>query len=90
VRSEISKNKDILTGYEDLKRFIIDLSIVQNARWVDEQNSLKQQKRDRLKRRWIEEHKRDTRDDNIIFREDEDIFSFDAYPKGGGASSVAD
>ena len=28
LRSEISKNKDILTGYDDLKKFIIDLSNV--------------------------------------------------------------
>jgi len=39
-------------------------------------------------RRWIEQHKRDTKDDNVIFREDEDLFSLDAYAKG--ASSVAD
>lgn len=42
-----------------------------------------------MKRRWIEEHKRDTKDDHIIFREDDDLFSFDAYIKGGAASSVA-
>lgn len=88
VRSEISKNKDILTGYEDLKKFIIDLSRVQNAQWVEQQSEMKRRRRDLLKRRWIDEHKRDTKDDHIIFREDEDLFSLDAYPKG--ASSVAD
>lgn len=36
LRSEISKNKDILTGYDDLKRFIIDLSNIQNSQWVRE------------------------------------------------------
>lgn len=90
LRSEISKNKDILTGYEDLKRFIIDLSNVQNATWVKEQTDMKKRRRDYLKRKWIDEHKRDNRDDHIIFREDEDLFSMDAYVKGGGGSSVAD
>lgn len=33
-------------------------------------------------------HKRDTCDDHIIFREDDDLFSMDAYAKG--TSSVAD
>jgi len=46
--------------------------------------------KDRVKRRWIDEHKRDNRDDHIIFREDDDLFSMDAYMKGAGSSSVAD
>jgi hypothetical protein len=45
-------------------------------------------RRDQIKKRWIEEHKRDTRDDHIIFREDNDLFSLEEYAKG--ASSVAD
>jgi hypothetical protein len=79
-----------LTGYEDLKKFIIDLSNIQNATWVKDQADMKRRRRDQLKRRWIDDHKRDPRDDHIIFREDEDLFSLDAYVKGGGASSVAD
>ena len=48
----------------------------------------KKQRRDQIKRRWIDDHKRDTRDDHIIFREDNDLFSLEDYAKG--ASSIAD
>ena len=88
VRSEINKNKDILFALEDHKKFLLALSTVQNANWVTEQEKKKKQRRDQIKRRWIEEHKRDTRDDHIIFREDNDLFSLEDYAKG--ASSIAD
>lgn len=90
LKSEISKNKDILGSLEEHKKFIIELSKIQNAQWVVEREAEKKRKRDMVKKRWIEEHKRDARDDNIIFREDEDLFSMENYVKGGGASSIAD
>jgi hypothetical protein len=55
---------------------------------VTEQEKKKKQRRDQIKKRWIEDHKRDTRDDHIIFREDNDLFSLEDYAKG--ASSLAD
>lgn len=48
---------------------------------------MKQRRYEQLSRRWVDQHKRDTKDDNIIFREDEDLFSLDAYTK---SASVAD
>ena len=90
TRSEISKNKDSLGSLEDNKKFIMELSKAQNAMWVKEEEQKKQKKRADVKRRWIDEHKRDARDDNIIFREDDDLYSMDAYIKGTGGSSIAD
>lgn len=88
MRSEINKNKDILFALEDHKRFLLALSMLQNATWVSDQERKKKVRRDQIKRKWIEEHKRDTRDDHIIFREDNDLFSLEDYAKG--ASSIAD
>ena len=88
VRSEINKNKDILFSLEDHKKFLLALSMLQNSKWVAEQEANKKAMRDRIKKRWIEEHKRDTRDDHIIFREDNDLFSLEDYAKG--AASIAD
>lgn len=88
VRSEINKNKDILFALEDHKRFLLALSMLQNSQWVSEQEKKKKGRRDHIKKRWIEEHKRDTKDDHIIFREDNDLFSLEDYAKG--ASSIAD
>ena len=34
IRSEISKNKDILGGLEEHKKFIMELSKIQNLGWV--------------------------------------------------------
>ena len=88
VRSEINKNKDILLALEDHKRFLLALSNIQNAGWVQDQDRKKKVRRDQIKKRWIDEHKKDTRDDHIIFREDNDLFSIEDYAKGAG--SVAD
>jgi hypothetical protein len=90
MRSEISKNKDILSSLEEHKKFLLDLSRIMNASWVIEQQESKKKKRNMVKKKWIEQHRHDTRDDHIIFREDEDLFSMDAYIKGAGASSMAD
>jgi hypothetical protein len=38
--------------------------------------------RDEIKRQWIDEHKRSTKDDHIIFREENDLFSLEDYAKG--------
>jgi len=38
-------------------------------------NQKKQDLRDKIKREWIAEHKRSTKDDHIIFREDDELFS---------------
>jgi hypothetical protein len=37
VRSEISKNKDVLGSLEEHKKFMLALSSIQNANWVIEQ-----------------------------------------------------
>jgi hypothetical protein len=55
---------------------------------VENQKRKKKQRRDQIKRKWIDEHKRDTRDDNIIFREDNDLFSLEEYARG--AASITD
>lgn len=41
VRSEISKQKDMLSGLEDHKEFIIELSKIQNANYVMQQQRMK-------------------------------------------------
>lgn len=84
VRSEISKNKDVLGSLEEHKKFMLALSSIQNANWVIEQERQKKYKRETVKQRWIDEHKRDTRDDHIIFREDNDLMLTDAYVAGAG------
>ena len=84
VRSEISKNKDVLGSLEEHKKFMLALSSIQNANWVIEQERQKKYKRETVKQRWIDEHKRDTRDDHIIFREDNDLMPTDAYVAGAG------
>lgn len=76
IRSEISKNKDILGSLEEHKKFIMELSKIQNLSWVRRQEEARVKKKERIKRRWIEEHKRDTRDDHIIFDE---IYNIEAY-----------
>jgi hypothetical protein len=37
VRSEINKNKDILFALEDHKKFLLALSMLQNSKWVQDQ-----------------------------------------------------
>lgn len=50
---------------------------------------MKKQKRDKIKKEWIDFHKKDKRDDHIIFREDDELFTNDAN-KGGEVSTVGD
>ncbi len=88
VKSDINKNKDTLSALEDHKKFLLALSEIQNTQWLEDQKRKKKQRRDQIKRKWIDEHKRDTRDDNIIFREDNDLFSLEEYARG--AASITD
>ncbi len=88
VKSDINKNKDTLSALEDHKKFLLALSESSNAKWVEEQRTKKKLRRDQIKRKWIDEHKRDTRDDHIIFRTENDLFSLEEYARG--AVSITD
>ena len=88
VKSDINKNKDTLSALEDHKKFLLALSESSNAKWVEEQRTKKKLRRDHIKRKWIDEHKRDTRDDHIIFRTENDLFSLEEYARG--AVSITD
>lgn len=65
----------MLNSLEEHKTFIMALSKIQNASWVNEEDSRRNRKKDWVKHRWIDEHKRDTKDDHIIFREEDDLYS---------------
>lgn len=96
IKSDISKQKDVLNSLEENKNFILELSEIQSSNWVKEEERKRDYKKETIKRRWIDEHKRDTRDDHIIFRDTDDLYSFEAFLKSGGGqmamenSSVAD
>ena len=65
---------------------MIELS---HPNWIAEQEKAKKAKRDKIKREWIEFHKKDRRDDHIIFRDiDDELFSEAA--KAGGSSIAGD
>lgn len=86
LKSEIEKNKDVLTGLEAHKDFLIELS---HVNWINDQEKAKRVKRERIKKEWIDFHKKDRRDDHLIFRDvDDELFSEAA--KGGGASVMGD
>ncbi len=72
LRSEIDKNKDVLTALVDHKTFLIALSPHQ---WVLAENNKKQEKLDRIRKEWIDFHKKNPRNDNIIFREKEELLA---------------
>lgn len=76
----------MLGGLEEHKTFLVELS---HTTWIAEQDKQKKAKRDKIKRDWIEFHKKDRRDDGVIFREDDDLFTNEAS-KAGGASTVGD
>ena len=43
--------------------------------WIQEQEKVKTSKRDKIKKEWIDFHKKNTKDDYIIFRnEDDELF----------------
>jgi hypothetical protein len=46
LKSEIEKNKDVLTGLEAHKEFLLELS---HPNWIQEQDRMKRSKRDRIK-----------------------------------------
>ncbi len=81
LKSDIEKNKDVLTGLESHKEFLVELS---HPTWIAEQEKSKKQKRDKIKKEWIEIHKKDKRDDHIIFRENDDEL-FTETAKGGAS-----
>ena len=83
LRSEIDKNKDVLNALEDHKKFLIALS---HNSWISEQERSKKMKRDKIKKDWIDFHKKDKCHDHIIFREDDELFTNEANK--GGASTV--
>lgn len=80
LKSEIEKNKDVLTGLEAHKEFLIELS---HVNWIADQERMKKQKRDKIKKEWIDFHKKDRRDDHLIFRDNDDEL-FTEAAKGGG------
>ena len=75
----------MLGGLEEHKTFLVELS---HTTWITEQDKQKKSKRDRIKRDWIDFHKKDRRDDGVIFREDDDVFTNEASK--AGASTVGD
>lgn len=74
----------MLGALEEHKKFLVELS---HPNWIQEQDRIKKSKREKIKRDWIEFHKKDKRDDHIIFREDDELFSQEVN-KGAGASSA--
>mmetsp|Transcript_10893 Transcript_10893/g.8096 ORF Transcript_10893/g.8096 Transcript_10893/m.8096 type:complete len:159 (+) Transcript_10893:397-873(+) len=72
LKSEIDKNKDILAGLEEHKKFLITISPPQ---WVAEKEQKKMQKRQMIKKAWIDYHKKHKDDDHLIFPEDEELYS---------------
>lgn len=86
LKSEIEKNKDVLTGLEAHKEFLLELS---HPNWITEQDRMKKAKRDRIKREWIEFHRKDKRNDALIFRDNDDEL-FTEQAKAGGASNIGD
>lgn len=85
LKSDIEKNKDVLTGLESHKEFLIELS---HVNWIIDQERAKKTKRDNIKQEWIEFHKKDKRDDHLIFRDaDDELFTETAK---GGASVAGD
>lgn len=50
---------------------------------------MKKAKRDRIKKEWIDFHKKDRRDDHLIFRDNDDEL-FTEAAKGGGTSVIGD
>ncbi len=81
LKSDIEKNKDVLTGYEAHKEFLVELS---HVTWIGEQEKTKKTKRDKIKKDWIDLHKKDKRDDHIIFRDNDDEL-FTETAKGGAS-----
>lgn len=75
LKSEIEKNKDVLSALEDHKEFLINLPFSNLPSWLAEQERIKEEKRKQIKRRWIDFHKNNTRDDHIIFREEDDYYN---------------
>lgn len=73
IRSEIEKQKDVVSGLADHGQFLLKLSPPQ---WVEQIKREQQKALEGFKKAWIREHKDDTREDHIVFRgEDPIIFS---------------
>lgn len=72
LKSEIDKNRDVLSALEDHKKFLITIS---PPSWVQEQEMFKLKKREKIKKTWIDWHKKNRDDDNLIFRDDDDLYT---------------
>ena len=73
IKSEIEKQKDMVSGLAENADFLLKLS---PAQWVEEERRERQKALEAFKKAWIREHKDDTREDHIVFRgEDPIIFS---------------
>ena len=72
LKSAIDKSKDDLLIYESHKKF---LTIISPPNDIADLERIKQAKKAKIKKEWIELHKGDTRDDHIIFRDDDDVFA---------------
>lgn len=73
LKSDIEKNKDVLNALEEHKKFLVALPFPNLPTWLGEQEKLKKAKYDKIKKEWIDEHKRSNKDDHIIFREEEEV-----------------
>jgi hypothetical protein len=87
MRSEIEKQKDVVSGYKELGEFLMGLS---DPKWVEKVKSERQKHLEAFKREWIRTHKEDTRDDYVIFRgEDPVVFSAQALKSQQSISTNA-
>jgi uncharacterized protein involved in exopolysaccharide biosynthesis len=71
VKSDIDKNVDLLTGYEEHKNFLFSIFEKENPQWCKQQIAQKQKRLEKIKKEWIEMNKlqRDTMGDEDIIQE---------------------
>ena len=68
-KSDIEKNRDILTSLSNHKDFLVDLS---SREWLQEQEEKRSKKLAMVKKAWIEEQKSTPKEGNVLFKEEED------------------
>lgn len=72
VKSDIDKNVDLLSGYEEHKSFLFSIFEKENKQWCEETTMNRQRKLDKIKKDWIEMsklHKDQMGDDEIFMQE---------------------
>jgi len=60
-----------LNALEEHKKFLLSLPFPNLPQWLAEREKVKKAKREKIKKDWIDFHKKHDIDDNIIFREEE-------------------